>query len=123
MLIKPDVRYINTEYTFPLISSQEYIQLINDLTDDKERNALILKTFQTEYKGKTTVFLCNRRSQVEYLAKHLGEQAVFLHSQMKKKDRLKVMGELQSGKKTIVVSTYGLFSTGIDLPKLEVLFL
>jgi len=106
-----------------MISSQEYIALINDLSDDRDRNALILTTFQLDYKGKHTVFLCNRRNQVEYLTKHLGPQAVFIHSKMKKKERLAAMKDLQTNKKTIVVSTYGLFSTGIDLPKLEVLFL
>ena len=42
---------------------------------------------------------------------------------MSKKERALKMSQLQTGKKRIVVSTYGLFSTGIDLPQLEVLML
>lgn len=123
VLITPDVRYINTIYSFPMISSQEYVELINDLSADKERNALILRTHKTDYAKRPTVFLCNRKVQVEYLAKHLGKDAVFLHSKMKKNDRKETMKLLKEGKKTMVVSTYGLFATGIDLPRLEILFL
>jgi len=123
VLITPNVRYINTTYNFPMISSQEYVELINDLSADDRRNALILRTHQVDYARKPTVFLCNRKVQVEYLAKYLGKNAVFLHSKMKKKDRKETMKLLQQGKKTMVVSTYGLFATGIDLPQLEVLFL
>jgi superfamily II DNA or RNA helicase len=46
-----------------------------------------------------------------------------LTSKMSKKERKVRMAQLVSGKKRIVVSTYALFSTGIDIPKLEVLFM
>jgi superfamily II DNA or RNA helicase len=41
---------------------------------------------------------------------------------MPKKDRQEVIKGLNDKSITIVVSTYGLFSTGIDIPSLEVLF-
>ena len=62
-------------------------------------------------------------SQVDYLQQEIGDKAVSLTSKMSKKERALKMSQLQAGKKRIVVSTYGLFSTGIDLPQLEVLML
>ncbi len=123
VLIKPDVRYIKTNYNFPLISSEEYQELLNDLSSDKERNKLILDTLLEDYNDKHIIILCVRVAQVKYLKESLGDRAAMLHSGMRKKERLEVMEALQSGKTKIVISTYGLFSTGIDIPQLEVLLL
>ncbi len=123
VLIKPDVRYIKTNYNFPLISSEEYQELLNDLSSDEERTKLILGTLINDYNDKHIIILCVRVAQVKYLKEALGNRAAMLHSGMRKKERLKVMGALQSGETKIVISTYGLFSTGIDIPQLEVLLL
>jgi len=42
---------------------------------------------------------------------------------MPKKKRAEIMKRLKAGKIKVIISTYGLFSTGIDFPSLEVLFL
>ena len=46
-----------------------------------------------------------------------------LTSKMTKKKRAETMELVKTGKKCMVVSTYGLFSTGIDIPALEMLYL
>jgi superfamily II DNA or RNA helicase len=122
ILITPEYKPVETTYTFPLIQSQDYQEMIADLSIDKTRNALICDTAK-EYSDKMLVFLCLRISQVEHLTNELGDEAVMLTSKMSKKERKARMEQLVSGKKRIVVSTYGLFSTGIDIPKLEVLFM
>ena len=66
--------------------------------------------------------LCERISQVTYLHKEI-KNSVMLTSKMTKKDREKTMESVKTGKKNVVISTYGLFSTGIDIPALELLFL
>tara|TARA_B100001113_G_C21105320_1_gene620603 strand:- start:723 stop:2087 length:1365 start_codon:yes stop_codon:yes gene_type:complete len=120
-LITPTVEYINTEYTYPLISTQEYQELIADLSQDKTRNELILDTLKKE--NRPTCLLCLRLSQVDYFQEKLGDKAVSLTSKMTKKARKAVMEKLTKGEVSIVISTYGLFSTGIDVPQLEVLLL
>ncbi|MBC8409970.1 MAG: DEAD/DEAH box helicase [Rhodobacteraceae bacterium] len=122
VLITPDVIFIETDYTFPLFSTQDYQPMITDLSEDKVRNNLILEELK-KYKGRPTVLLCSRISQVEALKESLGDEAVMLTSESTKKRRKEVMESLQNNEKSIVISTYGLFSTGIDLPHLEVLFL
>jgi len=122
ILITPEYKPIETTYTFPLIQSQDYQEMIADLSMDKTRNELICNTAK-KYTNKMLVFLCLRISQVEHLTKELGDDAVMLTSKMSKKERKVRMAQLVSGKKRIVVSTYALFSTGIDIPKLEVLFM
>ena len=102
ILITPVLRRIKTNYSFPLISSQEYGEMVSDLSIDKERNDLIVKTLVDDYKDKHICLLCTRLSQVEYLQEKLGDGAVSLTSKMNKKQRLKTMTQLKAGDKKIV---------------------
>lgn len=121
VLIKPELEEIKTNYYFPLFNTSEYQLMVNDLSLDLERNQLILDELKN-YKNKYICILCSRVNQIEYLNKNI-KNSIMLTSSMKKKAREQVMADLLSGKKKIVVSTYGLFSTGIDIPQLEVMFL
>ena len=123
-LITPEVEQIKTQYEFQMFSTQEYQEMITDLSQDDDRNDFILDHVQSDdSKGKYKVLLCTRISQVEYLNNALGDESVMLTSKMTKKKRNEVMDELYAGEKKIVISTYGLFSTGIDIPQLEILYL
>jgi superfamily II DNA or RNA helicase len=123
VLITPDPIYINTNYYFPYMGSHEYQEMITDLCDDEERNQLIVRTLNRDYKYNNVAMLCSRVSQVETLKEMIGRKAVMLHSKMTKKVRKTTMDLLRNRKKTVVISTYGLFSTGIDIPHLDTLFL
>lgn len=123
VLIKPSYRVIDTDYSFPLLSSSDYQFMISDLSEDATRNFLIAEYWKTNFSGKSTIMLCLRLSQLFALHKMFPENSVVLHSKMKKDDRKETMRLITSGEKEIVISTYGLFSTGIDVPRLEVLML
>ena len=121
VLIKPSVTYIDTDYKFPLISTNEYQEMITDLAGDKERNDLIL-SYVKKNPDTASILLCERLCQVEYFHNSL-KQSVMLTSKMSKKSRAEAMDALRAGEKNIVISTYGLFSMGIDIPALEKLYL
>jgi superfamily II DNA or RNA helicase len=136
-IIIPTIRTVNTEYYFPLWNSDEYAAMIDDLIDDGQRNKLILETID-EYKGKQMIVLTTRVKHATFLANQLnkrGHKAEYLVSRlphptkkgkfkaMPKKQRAAVIDNLNSNKTKIVVSTFSLFSTGIDILGLEVLFL
>lgn len=133
----PTIRQIKTDYYFPLFSTDEYTEMVNDLCEDEDRNTLILETVE-EYKTKQIVILTQRVTHAIYMAQELckrGHKAAYLvsrlpnpkkpgkHKIMKKSDRMDVIDSLNSGKTRIVCSTYGLFSTGIDISSLEILFI
>ncbi len=124
VLIKPDIVRINTNYSFPIFNSDEYQALITDLSEDKDRNQLIVDTAnRPEYVDRNMCFLCVRISQVEALKKHFGNDAEILTSKMTKKKRKLVMEKLLNGKCKKIISTYALFSTGIDIPQLDLALL
>lgn len=124
VLIKPKIVTVNTNYTFPIFSSNEYQSLISDLSENDERNNLIVDTANSDsYKDKTMCFLCVRISQVYRLKEKLGEEAEVLTSETPKKERKKIMNKLLNGECKKIISTYALFSTGIDIPQLDLILL
>ena len=120
ILVKPSIRTIETDYFFPLFDSGEYGEMISDLSRDEERNKLILEILK-DYPTQQCVLLCQRKEQVTLLQTAI-PGSVSLTSNMGKKDRVAVMKGLLNGQHRVVISTFQLFSTGIDVPTLEVLF-
>lgn len=121
VIIKPTIRTINTDYKFPLFDTSEFQGMISDLSKDTARNKLILDTLQ-DYPTQQIVLLCQRKEQVELLRDAI-PGAAMLTSDMGKKARVAVMNGLITGTIRHVVSTFQLFSTGIDVDSLEIMFL
>ena len=121
VIIKPSVRVIDTTYTYPLFSTDEYQDMISDLSKDPVRNKLILDTL-IDYPTQQICLLCQRKEQVSLLEAAI-PGSVTMTSDMGKKSRVAVMKGLLDGTHRVVISTFQLFSTGIDIPTLEVLFM
>jgi superfamily II DNA or RNA helicase len=121
VIVKPTYKTFDTDYFFPIFDSSEYQMLISDLSRDVLRNAKIMEELKN-YPTQQCVLLCQRKEQVQYLKDNIPD-AVMLTSDMRKKDRAAVMKGLLDGTHRIIVSTFQLFSTGIDLPNLEVMFI
>lgn len=120
-LIKPTYEVVETDYYFPLFDTSEYQTMITHQAEDDDRNDLIFKEFKKR-SSRPSCFLCNRTSQVEILHNMIPD-SIMLTSKMTKKQRKEAMAKLKSGEAKHVVSTFGLFSTGMDIPRLEVLYL
>lgn len=118
-LSRPEYIPIETEYDFPIISSDEYLDLINDLINDSSRNEFICKNIK-DYINFPTVILSTRVKQLHDLQKLLGT-GVILTSQSTKKIRQKIIEDINNKKINLILSTYQLFATGIDIPHLEYL--
>ena len=121
MILKPTYKTIDTDYYFPLFDASEYQDMITDLSRDVARNTLIIEELKN-YPTQQRVLLCQRKEQAEYLARNISG-AVTMTGDMSKKARAAVMKGLLDGTHRTVVSTFHLFSTGIDIPNLEILFI
>lgn len=142
VLLYPTYKSINTDYYYPLTTTTDYQDMITDLSEDEERNDLIIEELNF-YPKEQTVLLCSRivqclllhekipgsdvliapipKATKERLAKSLGDVRVdVLKSKASKIHRKKVIDRLRKGDLRIIISTYGLFSTGLDVPTLEV---
>jgi superfamily II DNA or RNA helicase len=120
-IIKPSYCSIDTEYIYPLFDSSEYGNMITHMGTDVNRNNLILKTL-ANYPTQQCVLLCHRQEHVNTLQAQI-PGSVALLSSTKKKDREKIIKQLESGEKRIVITTWQLFHKGIDLAELEILLI
>lgn len=123
ILVKPEYLTIETGYYFPMYSSDEYGEMITHLSSDIDRNNLIISNLFSTFKDRYVCLLCSRTEQVNILKDKLGDDAVVLTSKVPKKQRKIRMDQLLRKEKRFVISTYPLFSTGIDIPHLDTLFL
>ena len=85
---------------------------------------MVVLTIRVKHATFLAEQLNNRGHKAEYLVSRLPHPTK--HGKFKampKKQRASVIANLNSGKTKIVVSTFSLFSTGIDILGLEVLFL
>lgn len=121
-LIIPDVEYVMTDYNFPIFDSSEHSIMLTDMARDKERNQLILDKYEEIGKEKQSVFISDRIEQLELLAKEIPDCEI-LTSKLSKKKRAEIMDRLNKNELKAVLTTYGLFSTGIDVKTLEVVYM
>lgn len=122
-LIKPSYEQVDTEYYFPIFDTSEYQTVITDMAEDEERNQLIYETFLKEGEDKPSVFLCKRLSHVSALKELIGDKAIALTSSLTKKQREENMKRLIEGDALHAISTWGLFSTGVNIPRLTRLYM
>lgn len=99
----------------------KYANLTTALSEDEERNNLILELLQ-KCKNNYTLVLCDRTVQMYYLKEKLGYGNV-IDGKTKKDIREKAIQEVRDGKEKVLFATYGLAKEGLDIPRLDRLIL
>lgn len=101
-----------------------YQKMITYLCGKENRNLLIASYIRDC--PKPSLVLSERLEHLETLKSLMGEwedQAVLISGKSKKKDREQALEDMRSGKKTFLFATYSLAKEGLDVPRLERLFL
>lgn len=123
----------DTEITEECLNSDgtiNYVKLIEHLTTDPERNKLIAKTIM-ENKGHSCLILSDRLAQLEsiraLLPYEMQEESAFINGKMQSKkakaDREHAIEDMRTGKKRFLFASYSLAKEGLDVPRLDRLFL
>ena len=107
-----------------------YAKLINHLCESADRNALIRDCIINE-SDKSCLILSDRLEHLENLMSlipsHLRDKAVMINGKMTtkkgKEERAKALVDMRSGDKKYLFATYSLCKEGLDIPRLERLFL
>ena len=107
-----------------------YTKLIGYLTNNTTRNRIILDEIIAN-KGKSCIILSDRLEQLETLINSLPSdmrgQAVMIHGGMVTKqakvEREQGLEDMRSGEKKYLFATYSLAREGLDVPRLERLFM
>lgn len=108
----------------------DYVKLIGYLAEDEERNKLIARKI-IEEKGHSCLILSSRLSQLEALRAMLPyemqEESAFINGKMTSKkaraEREQALEDMRTGKKKYLFASYSLAKEGLDVPRLDRLFL
>lgn len=104
--------------------------LINFLADDDDRTFLIAETIRAN-KGHPSLILSDRIDHLELIYSklpiNLKKESVIVTGKMNsargKEERKKALEDMRSGRKTYLFSTYPLAKEGLDIPRLDRLYL
>ena len=107
-----------------------YAKLVNFLADNLDRNELIVADL-VENRNHYNLILSDRLSHLEYLMKHLPhdlrDQAVMVDGKMTSKKakamREQAIEDMRQGRKRYLFATYSLAKEGLDIPRLDRLYL
>ena len=107
-----------------------YAKLVNFLADRYDRNELIAADL-AENRNHYNLILSDRLSHLEYLMKHLPhdlrDQAVMVDGKMTSKKakamREQAIEDMRQGRKRYLFATYSLAKEGLDIPRLDRLYL
>lgn len=107
-----------------------YAKLVNFLADRYDRNELIAADL-VENRNHNNLILSDRLSHLEYLMKHLPndlrDQAVMVDGKMTSKKakamREQAIEDMRQGRKRYLFATYSLAKEGLDIPRLDRLYL
>ena len=107
-----------------------YVKLIEYLTTDRERNKMIARKIMEE-KGHSCLILSDRLAQLEeirnMLPYEMQEKSAFINGKMTTKaakaEREQAIEDMRTGKKKYLFSSTALSKEGLDIPRLDRLFL
>lgn len=107
-----------------------YVEMIGYLAENAERNKLIARKIMEE-KGHSCLILSSRLSQLEtvrnLLPYEMQEESAFINGKMTSKkaraEREQALEDMRTGKKKYLFASYSLSKEGLDVPRLDRLFL
>ena len=130
------VKFVDTGYTPDIDNITDgdgtlnYAKLISDITENKDRNAVIVGEIQRAAQNGAVLVLSDRLQHLDALEKRLC--AVFPYStarlgiastKAEKERRARILTELNNGLLNVVFATYKLAKEGLDVPNLRTVVL
>ncbi len=127
-ILKPEIRTVETGFTFAGNPSEEYSLMMTALAEDFERNKLIAScvTKEAAKDNGTLLLVADRTAQLDELSDILharGVEVAVLTGKTPAGERGEIVEDLNAGKIKVLASTASLIGEGFDCPGLSTLFL
>jgi superfamily II DNA or RNA helicase len=97
---------------------KDYQKELKFLTENPERLGQIAKIIDKIKQSGNTLVLVDRVASGKEIAARLGEDAVFVSGSTKSKNRKEEYDSISGSDGKVIVATYGVASTGINIPRL-----
>lgn len=117
-----------TDYNTDYDASEEYAKMLSELTEDRERNRLIVGDIIKEASngGGVCLVLSDRKIHCETIKAGLQDSGIgadVLTGETANKEREAIVGRLNTGKVRVLIATGQLIGEGFDAKSLQTLFL
>ena len=126
------VKFVNTGYTPDIDDITDgdgtlnYAKLIGDITENKDRNAVIVKEIQRAAQNGAVLVLSDRLQHLDALEKRLCAVLPYrtarlgiASTKVEKERRARILTDLNNGALNVVFATYKLAKEGLDVPNLR----
>ena len=104
----------------------DYAGMINVLCIDTDRNRLIVETLK-RHRDRPSIILSERLDHlsdfIELLPEDMAERACLVSGKTKKDVRERAIEDMRTGRKDYLFATYALAREGLDVPRLEALYM
>jgi len=123
-VIAPEVIAVPTGYRYQGDTTLEFGAMLSDMVDTPERNLAIMEHLAVE--ERPSLVLGDRLGQLQRLAGELDgmmDGVEYICGQSSRKARQAALERMKSGKSRVLFATYSLAKEGLDIPRLEHLYL
>jgi len=125
--IKPEIIVRETGFDFDYDEDSDYQPMISALVEDEDRNDLIASDViqEASSNGNSILVLSDRKSHLsdlEALLRGQGIEGKILTADVPKKQRAQIIQDFESGALRVVLATGQLAGEGLDIPRLNRLF-
>jgi superfamily II DNA or RNA helicase len=126
--IKAKIRPIKTDFEISINSecveydgTVNFTKMITEISEDVSRNEFIINHLKQQPEVSILV-LSDRINQLQYIQEKL-ERGKVIHGKTNKTLRENIIQDMKKGNEKILFASYALAKEGLDIPKLERLFL
>ena len=126
-LCQAEVKWITTKFNTLINASENYSKALSALTEDYLRNRLICDTVANNNNTGISLILSDRKGHCktlhETLSRENGIKSEVLTGATSKKERERIIQDLQHGRCKYLIATGQLIGEGFDLPGISTMFL
>ena len=126
----PTVNVVTTSYHFqvpPGMTTYPFSQMLSDMSEDEERNALLAMKIRANAPGHATLVLGDQLNHLRNLMSQVEEDTAlrcrFICGSTPQTQRKAIIEEVREGKADVLFATYSLAKEGLDIPRLDCLHL
>lgn len=121
-VMTPTINFIDTEFIFESFDERfNYSKMLQEMASDHQRNKLIIDKLKEYGKGNFNLVLGDSLSHLRELSQAVGGS--FICGITPTKEREKIIVDMREGNIEYLFATYQLAKEGLDIPRLNRLFL
>ena len=118
-ILRPEVIQVPTDFDYNY--NDDYSKMLTELTEDLDRNQLIIDCILATSTNKTALIVSDRKAHCQIISDAINGE--MLTGSTPAKERKQIVADVQAGKVKFLISTVQLIGEGFDCAGLDTLYL